>query len=187
MPKRVRSPRYKSLYVSRFRLFHHGYLDVVRYILTESEYLIIAIGAAQLFGYWDNPFSGEERAEMIASALREEKLIERAYIVQIDESNVWYNEWTSLVEKICPPFDLVYSNSELVRQLFEKAGYQAREVPRFKRKEFSFEYLRERITRDELWDDFVPHSVARFIKEHDLDERLKRLNPGLKRKWGAIG
>ncbi len=166
----------RNLYLSRFRLFHKGYRDMVRYILEkDGKDLIIGIGASQRSHYLDNPFTGEEREEMIAGTLRDEGLIDRVSIVQIDETNIGYENWTSLLKRICPRFDLVYYNSDLVRLLCQKSGYEAREVPRFKRREYSFDFIKERIIDCGPWEDLVPDPAVKVIKAHGLDERLRRL------------
>ena len=165
-----------NIYVSRFRLFHKGYLEVIKYILSrDNSPLIIAIGAAQTSHRQDNPFTGRERAEMITRTLREEGLLNRIEVIQIDETFATYENWTSLVESICPPFKSVYSNNELVRVLFQKAGYETREVPQFSRKEYSFEFIKDKIINYEPWEDFLPTQVAKVMKEYKLYQRLRRL------------
>ncbi len=166
----------RNLYISRFRLFHQGYLEAVKYILEKDQKeLIIGIGASQHSHSPDNPFTGKEREEMIRGTLRIEGLANRTWVVQIDETNIDYDSWTSLVQKICPPFDLVYSNSELVRLLFARDGYQVEEVPKFKRKEYSFDFIRDKILKHEPWEDLLPYPVARFMKDYQLDKRLIKL------------
>lgn len=141
----------------------------------ESGALIIAIGAAQTSHHRDNPFSGEERAEMIISTLREESLSHRVYVVQIDETYATFEGWTSLVQSICPPLQLVYSNDELVRTLFQKAGYKTSPVPQFSSRKYSFYFITERIIRHEPWEDLLPTSVVAIIKGRGLEHRLERL------------
>ena len=163
----------KSLYIGRFRLFHKGYLDVVKYILEREERgLIIGIGASQHSHHPDNPFTGQEREEMIASTIQSEGLRERTGVIQIDESVIDYANWTSLVERISPPFDLIYSNSELVRLLFARAGYQVEDVPRFRRREYSFDFIKGKILNHEPWEVLVPYPVASLMKNCKLDKRL---------------
>lgn len=165
-----------SLYVGRFRLFHKGYLEVVKYIMEESRSdLVIAIGAAQVCNRKDNPFSGEERLSMIESTLVEESLRSKVQVIPIDETNARYENWTQLVETLCPPFQLVYSRSELVRLLFEQAGYATKPVPQFSRKEYSFALIADKIITDKPWEDLVPGAVVEFIRAHRLDQRLRKL------------
>ena len=176
------------LYVGRFRLFHKGYLEVVKYILEESRSdLTIAIGAAQTCYRRDNPFTGEERLSMIESALMEESLRSKVQVIRIDETNARYENWTQLVESLCPPFRLVYSWSELVRLLFERAGYLTKLVPPFSKKEFSFALIVHKIINDEPWEDLVPGAVVKFVREQKLDQRLKKLcNIGEGPQPGAV-
>ena len=165
-----------SLYVSRFRLFHKGYSEVVRYILNKNDWnLIIAIGAAQSSHHRDNPFTGWERAEMVISTLQEENLSDRVFVVQIDETNATYEGWTSLVESVCPPFELVYSHNELVRLLFHRAGHETCAVPQFGAKEQSFEFITGRIIGDEPWENLLPAPAVRIMKERKLEQRLRGL------------
>lgn len=165
-----------SLYVARFRLFHKGYLEIVRYVLEESHSnLIIAVGAAQVSYREDNPFTGQERLSMIEGALTEESLSTKVQVIPINETNARYENWTQLVESLCPPFRLVYSRSELVRLLFKRAGYITEPVPQFSRTEFSFAFIVDRIINDKPWEDLVPGAVVKFMRERRLDQRLRKL------------
>jgi nicotinamide-nucleotide adenylyltransferase len=164
------------LYAGRFRLFHKGYLEVVKFILTESKlHLIITVGAAQSSFCSDNPFTGRERAQMIQSALKDEGLQSRAEVIPIDETNATYGNWTQLMENLCPPFSLVYSHSELVRTLFKQAGYATKPVPQFSTVEFSFASITERIVNNKPWEYLVPFAVAEFMKEHKFDQRVRKI------------
>jgi len=112
---------------------------------------------------------------MIVRTLTHEGLLRRAKAVQLDETSITYDEWTALVHKTCPPFDMVYSNSELARLLLGRPGYQSEAVPVFATKEYSFDYLRERMVRNLDWEHLVPQPVAEFIKERGLDQRVREL------------
>lgn len=165
-----------ALYVGRFRLFHRGYLEVVKYILGESgSSLIIAVGAAEVSHREDNPFTGEERVSMIESALMQQGLRSKVQVIPIGETNARYEDWTQLVQSLCPPFQLVYSWSELVRLLFERAGYATKPVPQFSRGEFSFAFIVDKIVNDKPWQDLVPGAVFEFIRKQRLDQKLKKL------------
>jgi len=82
------------LYVGRFRLFHKGYLEVVKYILEESgSGLIIAVGAAEVSHREDNPFTGEERVSIIESALMQQGLRSKVQVIPIGETNARYEDF----------------------------------------------------------------------------------------------
>ena len=161
------------VYIGRFRLFHLGYLEVVRSLLERYPKLIVAIGAAQSRNAPDNPFSGEERAEMIRRAVQEAGFGDRVEIVQIDETHATFENWTKLVRSACPEFELVLSNDPLVRELFEEEGFPASPVPSFSRPEYSFEEIRRRIKQGISWEELVPPAVASFLKERDLVRKLE--------------
>ena len=168
-----------ALYVGRFRIFHRGYLEVVRYILGQGHpELIIAIGAAQQCCSLGNPFSGEERAEMISRVLEENGLACQTHIVQIDESFATYENWAKLVESLCPPFHLVYSHDELVRLLFQRLGYQTSPVPQFTQLEYSFETVTRKMVNHEPWQDLLPTVVSRLMEQYKLEQRIKELYSG---------
>ena len=112
---------------------------------------------------------------MIENALMQESLSNKVRVIPINETNARYENWTQLVESLCPPFRLVYSNSELVLRLFNQAGYATRPVPRFSTFELSFAFIVDRIINHKPWEDLVPGAVVRFIREHRLDQRLKKL------------
>lgn len=112
---------------------------------------------------------------MIVRTLSHEGLVGRAKIVQLDETSITYDEWTALVHRTCPSFDTVYSNSELVRLFLGRSGYQSEAAPVFATKEYSFDYLRERMVRKLDWEHLVPQPVAEFIKERGLDQRVREL------------
>jgi nicotinamide-nucleotide adenylyltransferase len=165
-----------SLYVGRFRLFHKGYLEVVKCILEKSSSgLIIAVGAAEVSHHEDNPFTGEERVSIIESALMQEGLRSKIQVIPIGETIARDRNWTQLVQSLCPPLRLVYSWGELVRLLFERAGYATNPVPQFSRGEFSFAFIVDKIVNDKPWQGLVPGAVVEFIREQRLDQRLKRL------------
>ena len=164
------------LYAGRFRLFHKGYLEVAKFILTESRsHLIIAVGAAQIPYCRDNPFTGKERARMIESALKDESLQSRTEVILIDETNARYGNWAQLMESLCPPFSLVYSHSELVRRLFKRAGYATKPVPQFSAVEFPFTSITDKIINNKPWEDLVPRAAVEFMKKHKLDQRVRKL------------
>ena len=157
-------------------------MEVVKYILgKEHSELIMAIGAAQQSHCPDNPFSGEQRAQMVSSALREEGLSQQTCIIQIAETFASYENWARLVEDVCPPFHLVYSHNELVRLLFQRLGYQTSPVPPFTESAYSFDAVMRKMMNCESWQNLLPPGVVRIVEEYKLDQRVKELYLGRQR------
>lgn len=76
--------KYKcGLYVGRFQPIHIGHESIIRKMLDECEQIIIAIGSAQESGTKRNPFTFEQRADLIMNVFYRECLNCRISIIPI--------------------------------------------------------------------------------------------------------
>ncbi|MGQ9538850.1 MAG: nicotinamide-nucleotide adenylyltransferase [Candidatus Bathycorpusculaceae bacterium] len=165
----------RGLFVGRFQPFHMGHLNVVKEILKEVDELVIAVGSAQYSHRISNPFTTGERLVMIRKALEEAGIdLGRIWIVPVPDVHI-HMVWVSAVEGYTPRFDVVYSNEPLTRRLFIEAGYEVKPIRLYKRKTYSATEIRERMLKGGNWEELVPKSVAKFIKEIGGVERLKDL------------
>ena len=137
----------RGLLVGRFQPLHKGHLSVIREVLRKSDELIIVIGSAEEAHTDKNPFTAGERYQMILSSLTEEER-RRVLIVPIRDVNR-YSVWVNHVESYVPPFDEVYSNSDLTRSLFKQAGYAVHKTKAYNPKEYSATEVRRRIVAGE--------------------------------------
>lgn len=165
----------RGLIVGRFQPLHKGHLSVIREVLRKCDELIIVIGSAEESHTDKNPFTAGERYQMILSSLTEEER-RRVLIVPIRDVNR-YSVWVSHVESYVPPFDEVYSNSDLTKSLFKQAGYEVRKTKAYNQKEYSATEVRRRIVAGERWQNLVPQPVAGFLE--GLDARQRLLDAGM--------
>ncbi|MFH1100883.1 MAG: nicotinamide-nucleotide adenylyltransferase [Methanobacteriota archaeon] len=163
-----------ALFVGRFQPFHNGHLMVLQRLSTEYAVVIIGIGSSQYSGTQENPFSAEEREQMIGESLHAEG-IENYRIVQIPDIHD-PPHWVAHVCTIVSDFDVVVSNNPLTQQLFSEKGYRVVGTPVYKRKSFSGKEIRRRIIHGEPWQDLVPPSVVRLINQRDGVERIKKVS-----------
>jgi nicotinamide-nucleotide adenylyltransferase len=112
---------------------------------------------------------------MILSSLTEEER-RRVLIVPIRDVNR-YSVWVNHVESYVPPFDEVYSNSDLTRSLFKQAGYAVHKTKAYNPKEYSATEVRRRIVAGEKWQSLVPEPVVGFLE--GLDARQRLLDAGM--------
>ena len=112
-----------ALFIGRFQPFHSGHLDAIKQI-SEKE-IIIGIGSSQYSGTDDNPYSFEERKEMIEQALTGLDLNYKIIAVP-DIHNA--KNWVAHVEKIVGRFNIVYTGNDLVRRLFEEKKYKVKSI-----------------------------------------------------------
>lgn len=76
--------KYKcGLYVGRFQPIHIGHESVIRKMLNECNQVIIAIGSAQESGTERNPFTFEQRADLIMNVFYRECLNGRISIIPL--------------------------------------------------------------------------------------------------------
>ena len=163
----------RALIIGRFQPFHKGHLEVVKYIVSKYDDVIVGIGSAQYSHTLENPFTAGERHLMISRALENEG-IHNYYLVPIEDLH--RNAiWVAHVEAIAPPFDVVFANNPLTKRLFEERGYKIESPPFYDRERYSAREIRRRIIHNEPWEDLVPEAVARTIKEIDGVSRLMEL------------
>lgn len=164
----------KALFIGRFQPFHLGHLLLLQQLSTEYEMIIIGIGSSQYHDTVENPFSEEERKQMIMNALRTVG-IQTYRIVSIPDI---HNppRWVDHVCSIVPSFDVVISNNPFTRKLFSEKGYVVKGTEYFDRKRYSGKEIRRRIIQGEPWGDLVPQVVYKYIRTIDGVTRLKHLS-----------
>nr|HDO80602.1 nicotinamide-nucleotide adenylyltransferase [Candidatus Bathyarchaeota archaeon] len=165
----------RGLFIGRFQPFHIGHLHAVKSLLNEVDEIIIGVGSAQYSHTRKDPFKAGERILMIRLSLDEADIPpSRYYLIPIPDVND-NRLWVSHVVSLVPPFKVVYSNNSLVKILFEEAGYEVKPVPFYEREKYCATRIREKIIKGEPWEDLVPPSVAKIIKDVNGVERIRRI------------
>jgi nicotinamide-nucleotide adenylyltransferase len=164
----------RALFLGRFQPFHCGHIKVIKEISKENEYVIIAIGSAQLSHSKINPFTAGERYTMIDRALKAEG-IDNYHIVPVEDLNR-YSLWVSHVASNTPNFNVVYANNPLSVRLFKEAGYNVVELELYNPEKYSGTNIRKEMNEGEAWRELVPKKVSEVIDEIDGIKRIKELN-----------
>ena len=161
-----------ALIIGRFQPFHAGHLMLALEAAKEADRVIIGIGSSQESHTGNNPFTAEERRKMITRSIEG---IPRAFCL-FDVPDIGDNErWVSHVEKIVPAFDVVYTNGELERALFARAGYRVHATGLFNRDKYSGTEIRRRIRAGERWRHLVPAGTLEVLGEIQGIERIRSL------------
>jgi nicotinamide-nucleotide adenylyltransferase len=160
-----------ALFVGRFQPFHLGHLRVIKEILEENSSIIIVIGSSQANGTEKNPFSFEERKEMVNNALRSEGIsnFEIHPVRDFNDDKLW----TDSIKKIAK-FDAVYSQNDWTISCFEKNGAKVKKHSLYDHNIYSGSNIRKRIREGKGWEHLVPETVADLVKEFNGVERIRK-------------
>ena len=165
----------RGLFVGRFQPFHNGHAEAIKKVAKEVDELIIVVGSPQHSHELENPFTVGERILMIRSVLDEMGLDPRKYYVIPVPDVQMHATWVSTVTASTPRFETVYSNDPLTRRLFKEARFRVENTPFYHREMYSATEIRKRILDGQRWEELVPKSVAKLIKEIGGEERLRDL------------
>ncbi|HEC89931.1 MAG: nicotinamide-nucleotide adenylyltransferase [Thermoplasmata archaeon] len=161
----------KALFIGRFQPFHLGHLKVLTGLSDRYDF-IIGIGSAQYGNTYDNPFTLDERIEMIKESLRDSNVKYAIYTIPDIHD---YSRWVDHVCSIVPSFDIVLSNNPVTRKLFEEKGFKVENIPKYNRSLYSGREIRRRISKNERWEDLVPVAVVKIIHSIDGVRRIQNL------------
>lgn len=173
-----------SLFIGRFQPFHLGHLDAIHQALEKNNILYIGIGSANENYLPQNPFTTGERIQMIKAALDEAGIRPEKYmIIPIPNINN-YELWPSHVEQYLPPFETLYTCSEIVKTLFENENSKRKHpwkiVTLKKRKNISSTIVRAAMLKNSAWEKKVPPAVTKLLKTWQAETRLKAVQEGKK-------
>ena len=166
----------RGIIVGRFQPFHKGHLEIIKKVIENIDELIVIIGSSQYSHKLDNPFTAGERNTMIRNALKEENIqLSKIWIIPVPDVHQ-HALWVAQIVGYAPIFDVVYANEPLTSRVFIEAGFKVKPMPFIKRDVYSATKIRNHMINGEKWEEFVPNSVAKFIKEINGDVRLQDLN-----------
>jgi nicotinamide-nucleotide adenylyltransferase len=109
-------------------------------------------------------------------ALIEEGLpLDRIDIVPLADINI-HPLWVAHLKSFVPDFEKAYSHNPLVARLLKDAGVDVHETELLERNTYSAKHIRDLIQWDNSeWEILVPPVVAKLIKEHKMDERMREV------------
>jgi nicotinamide-nucleotide adenylyltransferase len=162
-----------GLIIGRFQPFHLGHLNALRFALSKVDKLWIGLGSSNKPLQKNNPFSAEERKEMILSSIDESmKQTIQIYFIPDLENHI---KWIELIDALVPKFDTVFTNDELTRHLYSKRDVEVLPIPFVKRDILSGTNIRNMMISDQKWEDLVPEGTKNFLYKTSAKQRLKNL------------
>ena len=162
-----------GLLIGRFQPFHLGHLEAFQFALSKVDKLWVGIGSSNIPAQKNDPFSTEERKEMILSST-DDSMKDKISIYFIPDFDN-HIQWIEKIDNIVPKFDIVFSNDEFTKHLYSIRSVQVISIPFLKRDELSGTNIRNLIISDQKWDDLVPEGTKNFLINISAKERLKNL------------
>jgi len=163
----------RGLYTGRFQPFHLGHLSAIKQALDTVDFLYIAIGSTQYSHDNYNPFTINERVEIIQKALEEKRISKKLFkIIPIPDIND-NAAWPAYVQKLVPKFDIVFVGDDgLVKELFEK--YTEIPVKIVKHEiDICATDIRKAILADNNWKKYLCDSTVEYIEKIGGIKRIK--------------
>ena len=159
--------------IGRFQPFHLGHLEAIKFALSKVEHLHIGIGSSNKSHEKRNPFTADERKQMILLSIEDElqKKLSIHYIPDVDD----HSKWTNLVDEIIPEYDVVFSNDDFTHELYGKQGKLIISVELKSRSNLSGTNIRNLILTDQNWKQFLPSGTIDILLQIDPKKRLENL------------
>jgi len=162
-----------GLLIGRFQPFHLGHLEALQFALSKVDKLWIGLGSSNKPAEKNNPFTAEQRKEMILSSI-DDSMKERISIYFIPDLDN-HLKWIEKIDTIVPKFEIIFSNDELTKHLYSKRDIKVESIPFLNRESLSGTNIRDLIISDQKWDDLVPDGTRNFLKNTGVKEHLKNL------------
>lgn len=157
----------KVLFLGRFQPFHKGHLEVIKELGKKYE-LFVGIGSAGYSRTEMNPFSADEREEMINRVLRKEKIKTKIFKIKDIEMDDKYSDYLLNIVK----FDALACSNKRIQDYF-RGKMPILEFPLFHN--VNATKIRKNICNKKPWKQYVHPEVYKYIKEINGEEIVRKI------------
>lgn len=153
-----------GLFIGRFQPLHNGHLKVLETMCKTFDTVIIGIGSSNVSETDKNPYDYKTRKKMIEQSLKPFHF-KNYKIITIPDINDPPN-WVNHVLSIISDFNVIITNNDFTKKLFEEKGYFVMGTCGYDEKtRLSASQIRKKIKdNDESWKELVPKPVVDLIK-----------------------
>ncbi len=168
------------VFIGRFQPFHLAHKETVDIALRQSQQVILALGSAQNERNIKNPFSAQEREQMILSNYNEadQQRIKFVHVIDVYNDVKWVKLVTTLIESMISPTDQV----GLIGHLKDESSYYLQLFPNWKMVELeslknaiSATPLREAYYRGEIQAQYLPQGTIDFLQQFQQTDVYRQL------------
>lgn len=173
----------QGVVVGRFQPFHNGHLQYVLKALERCGHLYIGITtpgetATQYepsdptrLGLWNNPFSYDERVEMITAALQAEQVNQaKTTFVHFNPSDL--AAWYKAVPHDATYFLLLIGDEQKKVDEMRTQGLVVEVLDTVTDREETSGQIRQAMQTGQTWKHMVPDAVAAYLQQIDAVKRI---------------
>jgi nicotinamide-nucleotide adenylyltransferase len=168
------------LIIGRFQPFHSGHLAIIKKYHHKGFFVKIIIGSIHKAHQRDDPFTVDERVEMIRRSLDEIGVVnyEVFFVPDVPDDA----EWVSIVKKKAGKFDVLFTGNPWVKKLFRKEDVELHEyderfdrIKGIKAKDIRMNLLNSKSRKG------LPLAVFNYLKIISAFDRLKEMHDSRKK------
>ena len=148
-----------GLILGRFQPIHRGHIHLMQRALKQCASIVIVVGSTNVSDD-KNPFSFDQRKNMIIKALAKFNLSSRVKGIIAVPDNPSDDAWMKSIENGVGEFDVVFGNNEWPNKIFESAGYSVVRVPYLNRERYEGTSIRKSL---DLHADLRPQ-LERYLE-----------------------
>lgn len=164
-----------GLTIGRYQPFHKGHYLSLRWMLHKCDKLIIAIGSANQPRTEDNPYTAEERKNMIIAAFNGHR--DKLHFIMI-EDNPDDTLWRQSILDKAPEAEVLFTNSPITMNIFKGTKLRYVKVPMFKREMYEGAQIRDimKINKNKhCWRTYVLESTVPLIIEAETKIKIEEM------------
>lgn len=165
----------RALVVGRFQPVHKGHVALVQRALEDCQEVIVGIGSSAAKTSLRNPFSADERRQMLGACFPADLAAGRLRILDVPDI---HNppKWVAHVLTITGPVDRVFGNDDDTLALFEMANLTVSRPGLVDRDRCEGSRIRMQLAEDDpAWRKCVPAPVVALLEQWGAGKRLRAL------------
>ena len=168
------------LIIGRFQPFHSGHLEIIKKYHSKGFFVKIVIGSTQKFHLRNDPFTKEERIDMIKKTLLGHKIKNYEIIFVPDVPSD--DEWISIIKKKAGHFDVIFTGNPWVKRIFRNSDVELHEYDeRFDRiRGIKAKNIRQNLITSKS-SRGLPKAVFMQLKVIGAFDRLKEMHDSKKK------
>ncbi|TAK03811.1 nicotinamide-nucleotide adenylyltransferase [Patescibacteria group bacterium] len=164
--------KFTCLFPGRFQPFHNGHMLVVKGMAKLCGKLVVAIGSSDKSGTNENPFTAEERRDMIQRALQGEDIIPNFDVEFVMVPDMASDEaWAKAVLEKAGEVHQVWTGNPATKAPFVALGKEVKDIKEVPG--ISATDVRAMMKAGGDWKAKVPEEVAATISALNGVERVK--------------